>query len=112
MRLLQYGEFLGLPETLAAFRIGRESLSAANESAISEQQAAFIEELAASPHLQVRRTDLAIGRLRAPAGRLRRQALFRMSGRAARRDERLMRSTADRSPAARDERPVGAGRAP
>ncbi len=108
MRLLQYGEFLGLPETLAAFRIGRESLSAANESAITEQQEAFIEELAATPHLQVRRTDLAIGRLRAPAGRLRRQALFRMSGRAARRDERL---AADRSPAAAhgDERRVGAG---
>ena len=32
MRLLQYGEFLGLPETLAAFRIGQESLSADNEA--------------------------------------------------------------------------------
>jgi glycosyltransferase involved in cell wall biosynthesis len=91
IRLLQYGEFLGLPETLAAFRIGRESLSAENEAAIYDQQRAFIAELAASPHLQVRRLDLAIGRLQAPAGRLRRQALFRMSRRAARRDERLRR---------------------
>jgi len=96
MRLLQYGEFLGLPETLAAFRIGRESLSAENESAIYTQQKAFIEELGASPHLQVRRTDLVLGRLRAPAGRLRRRALFRMSSRAARRDEQLQRrETAD-----------------
>jgi glycosyltransferase involved in cell wall biosynthesis len=91
MRLLQYGEFLGLPETLAAFRIGRESLSAENEALIYEQQKAFIEELGASPHLQVRGVDLTVGRLRAPAGRMRRRALFRLSSRAARRDEQLLR---------------------
>ena len=55
IRLLQYGEFLGLPETLAAFRIGQESLSADNEATIYAEQKAYIEELGATPHLQVRR---------------------------------------------------------
>jgi glycosyltransferase involved in cell wall biosynthesis len=90
LRLLQYGEFLGLPETLAAFRIGRESLTADNEAAIYEEQKAFIEELGASPHLQVRGSDLVVGRWNAPAGRLRRRLLYRLSSRAARRDEQLL----------------------
>lgn len=89
IRLLQYGEFLGLPETLAAFRIGHGSLSADNEATIYAEQKAFIEELGTAPHLQVRRTDLQVGRMRAPLGRLRRRALFRLSRRAMRRDERL-----------------------
>ncbi len=93
MRLLQHGEFLGLPETLAAFRVGRTSLSAENEAAIYRQQKAFIEELGASPHLQVRRVDLAVGRAHAPLGRLRRRALFGMSSRSGARDERLRRRT-------------------
>lgn len=88
IRLLQYGEFLGLPETLAAFRIGRDSLSADNEATIYAQQKAYIEELGTTPHLQVRTSDLLIGRMRAPLGRARRRALFRMSRSSARRDER------------------------
>lgn len=88
IRLLQFGEFLGLPEALAAFRIGRESVSADNEAAVYADQKALMEELGGAPHLQVRRRDLAVGRLRAPSGRMRRRALFRLSERAARRDER------------------------
>ena len=61
IRLLQHGEFLGLPETLAAFRIGQESLSADNEATIYAEQKAYIEELGTTPHLQVRRTDLLHG---------------------------------------------------
>ncbi len=94
IRLLQYGEFLGLPETLAAFRIGQESLSADNEATIYTEQKAYLEELGATPHLQVRKTDLLLGRMRAPLGRMRRRALFRMSRRAARRDERLAHADA------------------
>jgi len=94
IRLLQHGEFLGLPETLAAFRIGQESLSADNEETIYTEQKAYLEELGATPHLQVRRTDLLLGRMRAPMGRMRRRALFRMSRRAARRDERLAHADA------------------
>ena len=37
IRLLQHGEFLGLPETLAAFRIGQDSLSADNEATIYDR---------------------------------------------------------------------------
>jgi glycosyltransferase involved in cell wall biosynthesis len=94
MRLLHCGEFLGLPETLAAFRVVRDSLSAENESAIYDHQKAVVTELAASPHLQVRGSDLAVGRLHAPLARLRRRALYRMSRRAARRDDRLHRRIA------------------
>jgi hypothetical protein len=89
IRLLQYGSFLGQPETLAAFRIGRESLTADNETAIYMAQKAYIEELGESPHLQVRPIDVTVGRLRAPLGRLRRRTLYRMSNVAARRDEWL-----------------------
>ena len=97
LRLLQYGEFLGLPETLASFRIGRESLTAENESAIYTEQRAFLEELGATPHLQVRTSDLKVGRVNARAGRMRRQLLFRISSRAAPRDDELLhRETAAR----------------
>ena len=94
IRLLQHGEFLGLPETLAAFRIGQDSLSAENETTIYAEQKAYIEELGATPHLQVRASDMLMGRMRAPLGRARRRALFRMSRSAARRDERLQHATA------------------
>jgi glycosyltransferase involved in cell wall biosynthesis len=94
IRLLQHGEFLGLPETLAAFRIGQDSLSADNETTIYAEQKAYIEELGATPHLQVRASDMLMGRMRAPLGRARRRALFRMSRSAARRDERLQHATA------------------
>jgi len=110
IRLLQYGEFLGLPETLAAFRIGRDSLTADNEKAIYAQQKEFIEELGASPHLQVRGIDMRVGRLRAPSGRLRRRVLFGMSSRAAARDDRFRRRTERTGGEPPDER--GAGPAP
>jgi glycosyltransferase involved in cell wall biosynthesis len=88
MRLLQYGEFLGLPETLAAFRIGRGSVSAENEQAIYEEQKLLLDELGESPFFQVRGVDLTVGRLLAPAGRARRRALFAVSRLAARRSDR------------------------
>ncbi len=85
MRLLQYGEFLGLPETLAAFRIGRNTLSAADEGEIYHAQRTLTEELGNSALFQVRGIDIAIGRLLAPAGRARRRALYAMSRKAAKR---------------------------
>ena len=92
MRLLQCGEFLGLPETLAAFRVAQQSLSVDNEAGVYEHQKAIMAELAASRHLQVRRLDSTVGLMLAPTGRLRRRVLFRMSRHAARRDERLVSS--------------------
>jgi glycosyltransferase involved in cell wall biosynthesis len=79
LRLLQLGDFLGLPETLAAFRIGRGSVSSNNEEKIYEQQRMLIEELGDSPYFQVRGIDLTVGRLLAPAGRARRRALYTIS---------------------------------
>jgi glycosyltransferase involved in cell wall biosynthesis len=89
MRLLQYGEFLGLPETLAAFRIGRGSVSAENEEAIYREQRLLISELGDSSLFQVRGIDLALSRFFAPVGRARRRFLFAISRRAAKRAEQV-----------------------
>jgi glycosyltransferase involved in cell wall biosynthesis len=85
LRLLQLGDFLGLPETLAAFRIGRGTVSSDNSEAIYEQQRMLIEEIGDSPYFQVRGIDLTVGRLLAPAGRARRRALYAVSKVASRR---------------------------
>lgn len=87
MRLLQHGEFLGLPETLAAFRIGRGSVSAENERAIYREQRELINELGDSSLFQVRGIDLAVSRVFAPVGRVRRRTLFAISRKAAKRAE-------------------------
>jgi glycosyltransferase involved in cell wall biosynthesis len=89
MRLLQCGEFLGLPETLAAFRVAQQSLSVDNEEGVYEHQKAIMTELVASRDLRVRRLDLAVGLMLAPVGRLRRRVLFRMSKHAANRAKRV-----------------------
>jgi glycosyltransferase involved in cell wall biosynthesis len=87
MRLLRYGEFLGLPEALAAFRIGGGSVSARHDEAVHAAQRTLVDELGASPHFRVRRVDVATGRLLAPLGRLRRRALFALSRSGSRRGE-------------------------
>jgi glycosyltransferase involved in cell wall biosynthesis len=79
LRLLQLGDFLGLPETLAALRIARGSISAQSDEKLYAQQRMLIEELGDSDFFQVRGLDLAIGRLNAPAGRARRRALFALT---------------------------------
>jgi len=68
--------------------VAQQSLSVDNEAGVYEHQKAIMAELAASPHLQVRRLDATVGQLLAPTGRLRRRVVFGMSKRAARRDER------------------------
>ena len=85
VRLLDHGYFLGLPQALAAFRVNGQSLSADNEAGVYAHQKAIMDELVAAPHLQVRPWDHAVGRVTAPAGRLRRRALFHLSRRATRR---------------------------
>jgi len=87
LRLLEFGEFLGLPETLAAFRIGRGTVSAENDDAIYAEQRLVLDELGSSEHFQVRGVDVLAGRLSAPLGRMRRQVLFGISRIAARKDE-------------------------
>ena len=85
IRLLARGRFLGLAETLAAFRVGAHSLSAANDASIYEDQRALVDQMVATPRLRVRLVDRAIGRLGAPSGRLRRRLLFALSARTSRR---------------------------
>ena len=87
MRLLQHGEFLGLPETLAAFRVGRGSVSAEAEQDICREQRQLTTELGNSSQFQVRLIDLAVGRFLAPTGRARRRALSAISRKAAKRAE-------------------------
>ncbi|MEQ3553666.1 glycosyltransferase [Pseudonocardia nematodicida] len=88
MRLLQYGDFLGVPETLAAFRIGRGSVSAEHAQAIAAEQRDLLAEIGSSGAFEVRAVDVGIGKLALPLGRARRSALFRVSRIAARRDEK------------------------
>lgn len=93
MRLLECGEFLGLPETLSAFRIRRGSVSAENSQAIYAEQRLLTEELGRTPHFQVRGLDRRIGRLLAPVGRARRLALFALSTWSAGRDDKVLAAT-------------------
>ncbi|MBC3192128.1 glycosyltransferase [Pseudonocardia sp. C8] len=99
MRLLQYGDFLGLPETLAAFRIGRGSVSAEFEQQISDEQQLLLDELGGSGAFDVRPLDVRIGRVALPLGRARRKALFKVSRLAARKDDRLKAEQDEAAPA-------------
>jgi hypothetical protein len=95
MRLLRHGDFLGLPDALAAFRVAQQSLSVENDAGIYAHQKAIMAELAASRHFTVRRRDATVGLALAPTGRLRRHILFAMSKRAAHRDARVEATTAE-----------------
>lgn len=86
MRLLRHGGFLGLPEALAAFRIGTDSVTASGEQAMYADQRQFTGMLAAAPDYQVRALDRLVGAMSAPVGRLRRRALYAISRLSARRD--------------------------
>ena len=56
VRLLQYGEFYGVPRTLAAFRIGSASASATTAARSQlAQRAAFVRALSADPRWGVTR---------------------------------------------------------
>lgn len=87
MRLLPHGRFIGLPQTLAAFRIVRGSVSATNDRAIYDEQRWLVDEVSAATYFDVRRRDMRIGRLSAPAGRARRRALFAASSLLSRREQ-------------------------
>lgn len=86
VRLLQLGDLLGLPETLAAFRVGAHSISAENDARIYHDQIAIMDQLAATPQLRVRSLDRAAARVGAPLSRLRRRALFALSAGMSRHD--------------------------
>jgi glycosyltransferase involved in cell wall biosynthesis len=79
MRLLGRGGFVGHRETVASFRIGGSSLSAVHDERIYHQQRSLTHEVAHCGQFGVRRVDTAVGRLLAPAARVRRRALFAAS---------------------------------
>jgi glycosyltransferase involved in cell wall biosynthesis len=91
VRLMQHGDLLGLPETLAAFRVAGQSLSAENDARVYDDQHAIMEQVCATPNLRVRPIDRAAGRIGAPLGRLRRRLLFAMSARTSRHDQPIRR---------------------
>jgi glycosyltransferase involved in cell wall biosynthesis len=89
VRLLQRGDFYGLSETLASFRVGSQSLSAKNEAEIYDDQRAIMKQAIATPELHIRSIDRAVARVGAPMGRLRRRVLFALSSRTSRRPGRV-----------------------
>ncbi|GHF67642.1 glycosyltransferase involved in cell wall biosynthesis [Amycolatopsis bartoniae] len=89
VRLLERGDFYGMRQSVAAFRISRGSLTDALDDSGYAEQRTLTEELAATPEWQVRRRDRLVGAAKAPGARLRRQALFlvaRAQGERAERD--------------------------
>lgn len=87
IRLLERGDFYGIRESLAAFRVGRGSVSARAQRVEYAEQRDLSERLAASPEWDVRRRDRLLGAAKAPGARLRRQALFLVAKRQAERAE-------------------------
>lgn len=85
IRLLEHGDFHGLRESLAAFRITRGSLSDALSGRGHTEQRRLRGELASASAWHVRKRDRLVGAARAPGARLRRQALFLASRAQARR---------------------------
>ena len=83
IRLLRRGELLGLRESLAAFRIGSESVTAAGDRPMYDAHRAFINDLATAPEFEVRPVDRLVGRVTRPAARLRRRTLYKVSAFAA-----------------------------
>jgi glycosyltransferase involved in cell wall biosynthesis len=79
MRLLQFGEFLGLPEPLAAFRMSPDTSSDERQALVDEQQL-LLEEIAETETFSVRGIDQTVGRLLVPSGRARRRALVAAAG--------------------------------
>ncbi|WP_214407303.1 glycosyltransferase family 2 protein [Pseudonocardia lacus] len=78
MRLLQFGEFLGLPEPLAASRMLRTAPD--ERRAVLEEQQLLLEEIAETDTFSVRGIDLTLGRLFSPTGRFKRRAVAAVAG--------------------------------
>lgn len=76
MRLLQYGDFLGLPEPLAAARIDRDAKGDAGTHA----RRALLDELDASGAFPMRTVDRTFGRLVAATRSGRRRVLHALAG--------------------------------
>jgi glycosyltransferase involved in cell wall biosynthesis len=80
VRLMRHGDFYGMPRTLASFRIGGASITAAT-SARSQlaQQREFARRLADDPQWNIPAADRVVGRVNCYHMQLRRTALYRWS---------------------------------
>jgi glycosyltransferase involved in cell wall biosynthesis len=82
VRLLQHGEFYGIPRTLASFRFGSETVSAtlAARSQFA-QQGEFVRRLSTDRRWGITSLDVILGRLNAFDKQVRRCVLFAISKR-------------------------------
>ncbi|RLV48615.1 glycosyltransferase [Nocardioides mangrovicus] len=85
VRLLKFGDFHGLPDSLAAFRAGTGSISAGVTAAMYADQRRLTDRLGSDPFWQVDRTSRLLGRAGNVSSQLRHRALFLASARANRR---------------------------
>ncbi|MCW2811470.1 MAG: glycosyl transferase family protein [Friedmanniella sp.] len=79
VKLLAYGDFLGMPETLAAFRASANSASSQRLRSQYEEQLTLTRRLASDPYWRVGRRDKLLSHLGAPMAKLRRELLFTAS---------------------------------
>ena len=76
VKLLRHGDFVGLPEPLAAFRASSGSLSAQRLRSQYDEQLQLTREIACDPIWRVRRSDQLVGRVGAVLARARRELVF------------------------------------
>lgn len=76
VKLLRHGDFLGLPEPMAAFRASSGSLSAQRLRVQYDEQLQLTREIATNPLWRVRRSDQLVGRVGAKFARARREFVF------------------------------------
>lgn len=74
--LLRHGDFVGLPEPMAAFRASTGSLSSRRLRSQYDEQVELTRLVARDPRWQVRGTDRVLGRVGARLARARREMVF------------------------------------
>lgn len=80
VRLLQYGEFYGIPRSLASFRFGSQTVTAtmAARSQLAQYRS-FVHAVSGQQRWGITRTDRAVGRISMYDKQLRRTLLFAIS---------------------------------
>lgn len=76
VKLLRHGDFIGLPEPMAAFRASSGSLSAQRLRVQYDEQLQLTREIASDPLWRVRRRDQLLGQVGAGLARTRRELVF------------------------------------
>ena len=77
VKLLTRGDFVGMPEPMAAFRASAQSLSSRRLRSQYEEQLELTRQIAADPRWQIRHRDRALSHAGASFARARRELLFR-----------------------------------